>query len=78
MEPAVKAFLMDPAVKAFLLGYREGREGLPPTATIEMTERELADLESTNPSLYVAHDWMFHLMGWTCGQVIAQHQMAQI
>ena len=67
---------MDPAVLAFLKGFREGREGMPPSADIAKTERELADLESRNPPLST-HDWMFHIMGWTCGQAIAQHQMAQ-
>ena len=67
---------MDPDVKAFLMGYREGREGLPPSADAAMTERELADLESMNPPLST-HDWMWHLIGWTAGQAVAQHQMAQ-
>jgi hypothetical protein len=68
---------MDPAVKAFLIGYREGREGLPPTASVAMTERELADLEIDGPSLFITHGWMWHLMGWTVGQAIAQNEMAQ-
>jgi hypothetical protein len=67
---------MNPEVIAFLRGYREGREGMTPTASDAMTEQELADLESTNPPLS-AREWMFHMMGWTAGQAIALHELAK-
>lgn len=64
------------ALKAFVLGYRQGREGLPPDAPVSMTEQELADLESANPPPS-AHEWMWHMMGWTCGQAEAEFEMAR-
>ena len=67
---------MNPEVKAFLLGYRQGREGLPPTAYTEMTEQELADLESAMPPPS-AHAWMWHMIGWNCGQGIAVFEQAR-
>ena len=67
---------MDPTVRAFLLGYRQGREGLPSSASIEMTEAELADMESANPPPS-AHEWMWHMMGWTAGQAEASFEMAR-
>lgn len=66
---------MDPAVKAFMLGYRQGREGMSPTASTAMTEQELADLESGTPPPS-SHEWMWHIIGWTCGQAIAEHELS--
>ena len=67
---------MDDTVKAFLDGYRLGREGMAPIANTTMTEQELADLESPTPPA-AAHAWMWHMIGWNCGQGIAQFEMAK-
>jgi hypothetical protein len=67
---------MNPDVVAFLLGYREGREGMAPTASDAMTEQELAALESTNPPLST-NAWMWHLVGWTVGQAVALHELGK-
>ena len=63
-------------IRAFVTGYRQGREGLPPLATVGMTEQELADLESEKPP-ESAHEWAWHLIGWTVGQAVALHEMAR-
>jgi hypothetical protein len=67
---------MNQEVKAFLFGYRQGREGLPPAASVEMTQKELADLESASPPPS-AHEWMWHMIGWSVGQAEAQFEMAR-
>jgi hypothetical protein len=67
---------VDPTVKAFLIGFRQGREGMPLTPPVTMTEQELADLESAKPPPS-AHLWMWHMIGWNCGQGIAQFEMAR-
>ena len=65
-------------IKAFVIGYRQGREGMDPTATVEMTLHELAVLESVSLSNLPnkTQDWAWHLIGWTVGQAVARHGMA--
>ena len=63
-------------LEAFVAGYRQGRDGLPPTVPDAMQENE--DLESTKPNVHSDPDWAWHLLGWSVGRAVARDETMEM
>ncbi len=70
---------MNENLAAWVAGYRLGHDGLPPALSVTTVLQELADIEASPPPSGNVEDhyWLWHLMGWTVGQAIAQHQIGR-
>jgi hypothetical protein len=61
--------------EAFISGYQQGHDGKPPIVPSDMMERLIEDLSSETP--LGDNDWVWRLIGWGIGQLVAMHELAR-